>query len=150
MYTLFLCAAVSPSYISRSEYLFEFCFFGLMIVYLCFAYLLSVWPKLFFFTPLALCILVSQINTRGTTFQESTVENLDPKICAEISRDIIDQYVQADHPDTQDNWPHSVVLLPRITNTLYEHGIISYPIDITVVPSVEMNEKYHLEIPQGE
>jgi len=43
-----------------------------------------------------------------------------------------------------------VVLLPRITNTLYEHGIISYPIDITVVPSTEMNEKYHLEIPQGE
>lgn len=92
------------------------------------------------------------------------MENLDPKICAEISRDIIDQYVQADQagqkqmllyvpvhtedPDTQDNWPHSAVLLPRITNTLYEHGIISYPIDITVVPSVEMNEKYHLEIPQ--
>lgn len=166
VYTLFLCAAVSPSYIYRSEYLFEFCFFGLMTVSLCFAYLLSVWPKLFFFTPLALCILVSQINTRGATFQESTVENLDPKICAEISRDIIDQYVQADQagqkqmllyvpvhtedPDTQDNWPHSVVLLPRITNTLYEHGIISYPIDITVVPSVEMNEKYHLEIPQGE
>ena len=88
------------------------------------------------------------------------MENLNPKICAEISRDIIDQYVQADQagqkqmlpedPDTQDNWPHSVVLLPRITNTLYEHGIISYPIDITVVPSTEMNEKYHLEIPQGE
>ena len=137
-----------------------------MIVSLCFAYLLSVWPKLFFFTPLALCILVSQINTRGATFQESTVENLDPKTCAEISRDIIDQYVQTDQagqkqmllyvpvhtedPDTQDNWPHSVVLLPRITNTLYEHGIISYPIDITVVPSTKMNEKYHLEIPQGE
>ena len=58
--------------------------------------------------------------------------------------------VHTEDPDTQDNWPHSVVLLPRITNTLYEHGIINYPIDITVVPSVEMNEKYHLEIPQGE
>lgn len=166
VYTLFLCAAVTPSYIYRSEYLFEFCFFGLMIVSLCFAYLFSVWPKLFVLAPLALCILASRINTGGATFQESTMGNLDPKICAEISRDIIDQYVQADQagqkqmllyvpvhtedPDTQDNWPHSVVLIPRITNTLYEHGIISYPIDITVVPSVEMNEKYHLEIPQGE
>ena len=58
--------------------------------------------------------------------------------------------VHTEDPDTQDNWPHSVGLLPRLTNTLYEQGIISYPIDITVVPSTEMNEKYHLEIPQGE
>lgn len=50
-------------------------------------------------------------------------------------------------PETMDNWPYSQVLVPRISSTLYEHGLIGYPIEIHPVPSADFNRQYHLPIP---
>ena len=50
-------------------------------------------------------------------------------------------------PETMDNWPYSLVLVPRISAALYEHGLITYPIELHGVPSADFNAYYHLPIP---
>lgn len=163
IYTLLLCAAVAPSYIFRSEYLFAPFFFYLLLVCLGFGYLLNQFPRLSSVLPLILLLLVSQVNTRGKTFREPNMSNYSGKVCAEISRGILNQILEADQqgleemtlylplyvsdPETMDNWPYSLVLVPRISAALYEHGLITYPIELHGVPSADFNAYYHLPIP---
>lgn len=166
VYMMVLCAMVWYGYVYRAEYLFPLFFYGFLLVMLALGYILSKKPRLLVVLPLALLLLVSQINTYGKTFRESTTFQLDPAVCADISRDILNQYLAADaegltemtlyipmyvaDPQTQDNWPYSVVLLDRISRTLHEHGMISRHIAITPVGSPEFNERYHLPLPAAE
>jgi len=85
--------------------------------------------------------------------------NLDPAICADISRDLLQQVSTACEAgqtemdlyvplwDTEDNWPHATQLMDRMRYALYAHKIIGYPIDITIVPSEKVNQSFHLDIP---
>jgi len=165
VYTLLLCAVVTPKYLTRSEYLLGLFFYGFLIVLLGAAYLLKYLPKLTRVLPLLLIVLTSTVNTNGQTFLESNKYNVDPAVCADISRDILDQVVTASEagqkemtlyvpynvadPVNQDNWPHTLVLMHRISGALYEHSIIKEPIAITeAIPSVEMNERFGLAIPE--
>lgn len=163
IYTLALCAAVTPSYIFRSEYLFPPFFFYLLLVFLGLGYLLSQFPRLPAILPLVLLVLIFQVNTHGKTFRQPNMSNLPGSVCAEVSRGILKQILLADQqgltemdlylplyvsdPETMDNWPYSQVLVPRISSTLYEHGLIGYPIEIHPVPSADFNRQYHLPIP---
>ena len=86
-----------------------------------------------------------------------------PAVCADISRDILNQYLTADgagletaviyvpmhvaDPVNDVNWPHSIVLLYRIGNALYEQGMISRPINATFVADPAMNERYNIPVP---
>lgn len=165
VYTLLLCAVVTPKYLTRSEYLLGLFFYGFLIVLLAAGYLLKRLPKLVRILPLLLIVLTSTVNTNGQTFQESNKYNVDPTVCANISRDILGQVVAASEagkkemtlyvpynvpdPYTQDNWPHTLVLMHRIAGALYEHGMIPEYVAIDeVIPSVEMNQKYGLAIPE--
>lgn len=158
-----LCTIVSPIYISRPEYLFSIFFYVFLIVLACLSYIIVKYPKVLVAMPLAICVLISLCDTAGKTFAESNMSKWDAEICTQISRDLVEQVVAADRagltemtlyvpdfvPDsqTEDNWPHSVGLMPRMTTALYEHGIIHYPVQITeVIPSMEFNEKYNLRI----
>lgn len=154
-----LCALVSPSYMYRAEYLFPVFFYCLVFVLLCFGYVVQKHPKVLIVLPIVLCVLVSETDTKEKTFQESNMGNLDPGICADISRDLLDQVTAANEAglremtlyvplwDTEDNWPHATQLMNRMRHALYAHGIIDYPIDMTVVPSETVNERNKLESP---
>ena len=48
--------------------------------------------------------------------------------------------------DNLDNWPHPMYMGENISRTLYRHGIITRPIEITLQPDVSMNEKYNIPI----
>lgn len=167
LYTLLLCAVVEPKYMLRSEYLFGIFFYGFLIVLVAAGYLLKRYPKLAMILPLLLVVLTSTVNTNEQTFQESNKYNVDPVICADISRDILEQVITASEageraltlyvpchvadPYTQDNWPHTLVLMPRIAGALYKQGVIKNPITITeVIPSPEMNQRYGLPIPTND
>lgn len=141
-----LCAMVDPVYMTRSEYLFGIFFYCLVFVLFAFGYVLEKQPKLLAILPILLCVLLSETNTRGRTFRESNMENLDPDICAQVSRSIVEQVVLADQQgqtemelyvpkwESGDNWPHATVLMHRVAYPLHEHGLISKPIAITPVP----------------
>lgn len=154
-----LCAVVDPGYIYRAEYLFPIFFYCLMLVMLCFGYILQRMPKLLLILPILLCVLISETDTKDKTFQESNVGNIDSAICADISRDLIEQVTAACAAgetemtlyvplwDSEDNWPHALQLMDRIRYALYAHRVIVHPIFITAVSSVEKNQQFNLPIP---
>ena len=164
IYMLALCAMVWTGNVYRTEYQFPLFFYGFLVVFLALGYLLKKQPKLVIALPLALIFLASDVNTNGKTFSESLMSDYGPEACASISRDIIRQYVEANEaglteatihipmhvadPETEDNWPHSVVLVDRIGATLYEQGILSHPISSTFVVNPAVNQQFHIPVPK--
>lgn len=154
-----LCAVVEPAYLYRAEYLFPIFFCCLMLILLCFGYVLQKCPKLLLVLPIVLCVLISEADTKEKTFQESNVGNIDSALCAEISRDLIDQVRTACDAgeremtlyvplwDSEDNWPHALQLMDRIRYALYAHRVIDYPISITVTADEAKNAQFHLAVP---
>lgn len=161
VYTLILCAKVELSYMYRNEYLFGVFFYGLMIVLLGYAYVIRKQPRVLLVVPILLCILVWETNTNGRTFARSNMSDLDPHLCAQISNDLVSQAVEADQAgqtemtlyvpvwESEDNWPHAVQLMERLSMALYEHGLISKPMGMAIEPSEAINEKYNLPIPEN-
>ena len=159
VYTLVLCAAVDPSYIHRSEYLFPLFFFLLMTVLLCFGYLLQKLPKALYIVPIALCVLFCECNKPGVTYLESNYSNLNPTVCNEIMQDLIDEILLADEkglgeitleiPMCADDrgWPLMPGFLgPRMASSLLEHGLLRREITVNTVPSMEANWRYSLPV----
>lgn len=157
---LILCTKVDITYVERSEYLFGLYFYGFLILLTALLYVLSRHPRLWAVLPLLLCILASYINTDGMTFMDSNLQCCEPNVCKAINEDIIEQITTASMagqevvtiyvPVTErpGNWPHASFVGDRIANTLYEHGLLNGPIRVEVQPSLEMNRKYNLYIPE--
>lgn len=166
IYMLVLCAMVWSGTIYRSEYSFPLFFYGFLVVFLALGYLLKKQSKLMLLLPLLVVFLVSDINTNGKTFEDSLMSDYGAQTCADISRDILRQYMEADRagltettiyvpahvadPETEDNWPHSLVLLPRIGTALYEQGILSRPISAVFEIDPAVNQRFHIPVPDTE
>ena len=162
-YMLALCAMVWTGNLYRSEYQFPLFFYGFLVVFLALGYLLKKQPRLMTVLPLLLVFLASDINTVGKTFSDSLMSNYGAEACANVSRDIINQYIEADKsglsevtiyipqhvadPETTDNWPHSQVLIYRIGESLYEQGILSRPFSASFEIDPAMNQRYNIPIP---
>lgn len=154
-----LCAMVNPATIYRSEYSHPVFFYCLVLVLLCFGYLVQKQPKLLTVVPILLCVLLSAADTREKTFQESNMANMDPALCAEISRDLLAQVQAADEAglkemtlyvpvwDTEDNWPQATQLMGRMYHVLRAHSLIGSPIDMTIEASEAVNQRFHLDCP---
>lgn len=81
---------------------------------------------------------------------------LSPEECISVDYDIIQQVQAADRNgdsevvlrvpkgDDHDNWPHPVYMGKAFSRTLYKHGLTSKPMNITIQPDIQMNEKYHI------
>ena len=164
VYSVLLCAMVNPYCMNRSEYLLPMFFYGFLIVLLALAYVVKQYPGVMTVLPLLVLFLTSDINTNGKTFEDSLMSDFAPSVCADISRDILNQFLAADeagltemtlyvplhvaNPEEEDNWPHSFFLMPRISRALYEQGIISREIGLKLVADPAYNERFHLPIPE--
>lgn len=163
VYMIVLCAAVGPGKITGSEYLFAIYFHILLLILLALGYLVERFPRLMLALPLLTVVLISGINTNGNTFAEINTRGLPAERCGELSRYLIEQYQQADRagqqemilhlpqftsdPENGDNWPYTLVLADRISNTMYNHGLTSRLIDITPVIDPEVNARFHIPLP---
>lgn len=163
VYMLILCALVWSGNIYRSEYQFPLFFYGFLLVLLGLGYLLKKQPGLLAALPLLLVFLVSGINTNGRTFEYPLMSDYDPTTCLDISRDILNQYLEADaagltettiyipmhveDPVNEDNWPHSISLLDRIGRTLHEQGVIANAIHAEFVADAAVNKRHHIPVP---
>lgn len=163
IYMLAICAIVWTGNAYRVEYQFPILFYGILVVFIALGYLLEKQPKLMLLLPLLTVFLVSDVNTMGKTFKDSLMSDYGSEACANVSRDIIRQYMEADEagleevtiyvpqhvadPENADNWPHSQVLLHRIGDALYEQGILSRPMPATFVVDPAVNQKYNIPVP---
>lgn len=159
VYILALYTKAGSWYIYRNDCRFGIVFYGFLVLLLSFGYVIAKCPKVVLAIPVVLCVLASEIDTTGKTFLESTRTNTDAAICVEISNDFINQIVNAEQAGQtemdlyvpiayrEDNWPFANWFADRIQPTLYEYGIITRQMNITVVPSEVFNAKYQLPVP---
>lgn len=163
VYMILLCAAVGPVKIAGTEYLFAIYFHVLLLELLALGYLIERFPRLMLVLPLLTVVLISGINTNGNTFKEINTSGLPAERCGELGRYIIEQYQQADKAGQQelilrlpqfaydpvngDNWPYTLSLVHRISDTMYNHGLTSRLIDITPVIDPEVNRQMHIPLP---
>lgn len=154
LYIAVLVVKVGWSFANRTEYRFGLYFYLFLLVMMALCFLVRRMPKILTVLPVLICILVSSANTPGQTFKEGNMGNIDTRICKQVCNDVIGQILQADREgkketilyvpvsEKEGNWP-----FPEgngIAHSLHEHGLTSVMIETTVVPTMEMNEKYHL------
>lgn len=156
-----LCVKVDVTYITRSEYVFGVYFYGFLLLLSGLVYLLRREPKLLLALPVLLCILISDVNTAAETFPDSNLQGCSSEVCKAIDNDLIHQLrtaVEAGQTEMtlhvpvsgrSTNWPHASYVGNRIAVTLHEHGVLTDPIQVTVKPDPEINEKYNLPLPEG-
>ena len=156
LYLFMVCAKASAGYITRADVLLGIYAFLIMGIVTTAAIVLEKRPKLFMLAPILLLIISMDV-LRGP-YVESTMGRLLPRTCYLVDNDMIEQIKKADEAhqkemvlhvpkgDNLDNWPHPMYMGENISRTLYRHGIITRPIEITLQPDVSMNEKYNIPI----
>ena len=160
VYTLLLSAKVNADVVTRPEYLYSAFFFGLLILMIGAGYILKKAPRTIILLPLLLFIVASYTQTKHLPiYKESNVVNMSPRICLEISRNLVEQVVQADKLAkdevelnvvdyaTDDNWPHAVYLGDRLAGTLYKHGVVSKHMKIVINQDRAMNDEFGVAYP---
>lgn len=162
MYLLLVCAKSSAGYIGRSDVIIGLFFWILLLLFSCGAYIVAYWQRIILLLPLLLLFFTVQtIYSSGDTYYaEITMGRIDPEICYQIDKDLINQIITAEQEgktemilvvpkgDNRDNWPHPMYMGGNISKTLHRHGIIRYPISIKIQPDTSMNETYHIPIPK--
>lgn len=156
LYQVLLCGVTSLSgYLACSEVQISIYFFLLMALFFSVCYTVRRLPTCSAFLPMLLCIAIFNCNTQGKTYRDSFMSNVSAKTSQAITQDIYQQVLNADNGRTEemnlyvpsfqsttDNWPMAVYLGERVSRTLYKHGQISTPIQITIVPDPERNKLY--------
>lgn len=155
-----LCVKVDVCNINRSEYVFGIYFYGFLLLFTALAYLLHRCPKLILALPFAICILASSVITPNKTFLSANYQDCDSRVCIAIINDVIDQLRTAQEAgyseatihvpvsESDDNWPLSSFAGDMMAPTLYDHGVLSRTIQVTVLPDPDMNRKYDLPVPE--
>ena len=157
VYEILVCAKAGGSYIVWPQVVigFFFCLFFLMTAGA--AYVFCRKPQLLaVLLILSLVIFCRTINAEQS-LAESTVNGVPPAICMAVTRDMISQVQEAEHQGAArvelhvpkgndiDNWPHPNYMGPAVCRLLYGQGIIPYPIEIVIVPDMEMNRKHGMK-----
>lgn len=157
VFLILLCAVGNLThYIGRSDVSLSFYFYFLLLVCTSLSYIIKKLPKLQEALPLLVLVIAFNINTQGSTFCEPNDLRIDPEKVYRFSTDILNQIMYVSQsgetemvlhiPKYNDpnNWPHIMFFGERLSNTLYEHGMIESPITITLIPDTKVNEYYGL------
>ena len=156
VYTLALCARTGAWRMSRPEVLLGCMFFFLVFLSVAGAYILKTREKSALLLPLLVLLLFFEIDTRGTTFQESITVDWTPEQCFAVSRDIVSQLKEADRSGAQEivlrvpktnsenNWPFAFYGADRYSAALCKLGVTSRRIKTTLQPSEEYNRSFGL------
>lgn len=154
-----LAAKTDPNYIDcyRADLIYGMTFFPVLLMTLCGAYLLRRFKPLSILLPLMIVVLLSAVNTSSATFAESNMIFTAHGKVADMSRDVLEQVIAADaaglrtaeiyvsDTGTDDNWPQATYMGKRLSSSLYKHGLISNEMELIIVPSAEVNEKFGLD-----
>lgn len=155
-FEIFLCAKVKIDYIMRSDALFVVYAALLVLSVLTVVVLLKRLPFLSVGLPLLLVIVFSLTNTGLRTYMESNDLYAPAQVCTALDNAIIEQVVAAElagedevtvhvfDTGSEDNWPHTLYIGPRIAASLYKYGITQKLMTIQVVRDTAVNESLHV------
>lgn len=160
IYATLVSSKAHPIYIQRPDVLFATFFFCMVIFSLCLGLLVKRFKLVSLALPLLILICVFHTNTAGITFKESNMSNISPFKAQAITDDIVSQLSQMSGKSPEDavlvvpkssnddNWPLAVYATNAFTRSAAVIGINDLPERITILPSIEMNQKYGLPIPK--
>lgn len=158
-YLVLSCAKAGSWYLGRPDVFYGCFFFGMIVVVYCAYEIVVHIPKLQSFIPLFLLIALVNCNTEGKTYRESTIRQISPKICMDISNDIVNQFLNAEEngkreikiyvpffdAPSNDNWPLATYANTALSDHVYKMGIVKEKIMVTeIVPSKEKNLELHV------
>lgn len=154
LYLVLLCAVGNMTgYMARADVLLPFFFYVFLILVACGIYIVKKAALLEVLFPLLICVALFNCNTNGKTFRDARYRSdlFGNRIAYTISANIYERVVDACGngeeeitiyvPETDgNNWPLATYIGDRLSNTLYEHGQIDYPITVNIVPNDELCE----------
>lgn len=160
VYQLLLCGITGlDHYLLCGDVLITVFFYAFMALFTVLLYVLAEVPKAGALLPLALCVAVSFCNTKEDTFQESNYYDGPSAVTASVTEDVYRQVVDASAQgltqvvvkvpvfDDPYNWPLSPYMESIVARSLYEHGQLAWPMEITIVPDPQRNELFGMELP---
>lgn len=152
-----LAAAKSvPFYAGIPNSMYGIFFLVLFSLLLCTGFLIKKYRVLSLLMPLGV-IFILVFLMKGIPVMPSNTSHLTSNQCLTIDRAIIQQIVDADKNGKDkidlkvpvwsgDNWPHSKDFVKSLPRTLYKHGIISRPIQTTMVKDENFYKQYEINI----
>ena len=153
LYQVLLCGVTGlPSYLTFADVQISVFLFLLLFLFSGVCYLIKTVPVYEVVLPLVLCFALFNCNRVGQTYRDAYQEIPNANLAAAVSRSVYRQILEADQSGQQamellvpvfegyeDNFPLPNYIGAVLSRTLYEHGQISKPIEITVVPTWELN-----------
>ena len=137
IYLILLSSQVFPQYLLRSEVMFTYFFFYLLIVALCLGYLTSKINIIKIFYPFLIFFFFFLLNINENTFIDLQYPyGTNIQTCEKFDRDVINQVKTADllgkdsviiyvhNYNNNSNWPLILNQGKYVGKTLYKHGII--------------------------
>ena len=156
-YVVLVCARAGGGYVDWPGVTIGLFFYLFLLMMYGAAYVFRRKPGALAVLPILTLIMFCRAINPGQGLIHSTMGNVPPAICAQISRDLIRQVQAAEEQglremelhvpkgNDEDNWPHPNYMGPAVSRLLYGQGVIPYPIRIKVVPDGEMNVRYGLD-----
>lgn len=157
IYLILLCAKVSAGYIFESKVMFSWMFFCVLAGTLSLGYVLKKMAFVMYVLPIALYILIFQTVIDEGVFAENTVAtNYEINVIKKLDDNIINQVIEAEKrgEDTVEvlipkssskEWPINTNYGgERISASLYRHGITHKKMNIRLIQSETINQKYNL------
>jgi len=157
VFLILLCAATGPAYMTRPDVHCTVFSPLILIMVLCIGIILRKFAFLELFLPIALIFTFSMTNTELQTFADVNPISADGNVALAIQNDICEQIISgaesgADEitvyvlqsDDYAANWPHNSGIGNSFADFFLKFGLIDHPVDVTVIPSTEFNEKYNV------
>lgn len=129
----------------------------MMLVWTSLTYIINKSKAVIIVMPIIIYVLLFETIFNARSYREINTSNYRAAVVEQISNDVLEQVLLADSQGktamelyvpvygTNDNWPIAVYGGNWISKTLFAHGMINEKIEITIVPTYNMNEKYDLQ-----
>ena len=158
IFEILLCTKIDCGDIKRPDILFTALFYIFAITSIAVVSIMKRF-NITYVLPIFSVIVICSVFVGGNSFAETNDRLLDHKISTAVDNYIVNTVKDADknkqeqaevHVPVFDgdggNWPISTNMGGIISNTLYQHNIISEPIKVVIIPDVKMNKKFGIDI----
>ena len=164
LFEILVCTKTGVNYLGRIDVMFGCMLYLILIFIVMLIYILHHIPFSGIFVPLYIYFIVSFSVFFSHNYYVTSSDQVDYRICKEISNSIVHQIMEADKKSQKEvtvyvpyfvgenNYPINTVPYGYTTfsyayivsDTLYKCDVIHKPIVITIQPDKKLNQKFHL------